>query len=157
GKDFGKAGLYELFTGHFTGELDPKDPHNQVITDIQFAPRNARGLVEYTASFAMAKPIDMSQASGVLKYSVTNRGTGSPEPDAEGHVSVVSVWQGDLIPRANIQTVTVPIAKNADGSPLTGPIAARFIDFPNGITTLPLSTATSSIVYQLPASLDTSK
>ncbi len=157
GKVFGQAGPYELLTGHFMGELDPKDAHNQVITDIQFAPRNARGMVEYTASFAIAKPIDMSKASGVLNYSVTNRGTGSPQADAEGQVSVVSGWQGDLAARANLQTITVPVAKNADGSPLTGPIAARFIDFPNGITTLPLSNATSAIVYQLPASLDTSK
>ena len=66
-------------------------------------------------------------------------------------------WQGDVAPRANLQTITVPLAKNADGSAITGPIAARFIDFPNGITTIPLSSATSAIVYQLPASLDTTK
>ncbi len=157
GKNFGKAGQYELLTGHFTGELDPHDPHNQVINDIQLAVRNAHGMVEYTGTFAIAKPIDMSKASGVLKYSVPNRGGGAPQPDGDGHVSVVSGWQGDLVPRDNLQTITVPLAKNPDGSSITGPIAARFIDLPNGITTVPLSLATSAIVYQLPASLDTSK
>ncbi len=157
GKVFGKAGQYELLSGHFVGELDPRDPHNQVINDIQLAVRNARGMVEYTGTFAIAKPIDMSKSSGLLMYSVVNRGNGAPEPDADGDVSVVSGWQGDVAPRANLQTITVPIAKNADGSPVTGPIAARFIDFPNGITTIPLSIATSAIVYQLPASLDTTK
>ncbi len=157
GKVFGKAGQYELLTGHFSGELDPKDPHNQTINDIQLAVRNGRGMVEYTASFALAKPIDMSKASRLMKYVVVNRGNGAPEPDAAGDVSFVSGWQGDLIPRANAQTITVPIAKNADGSSITGPIAARFIDFANGITTIPLSAATSAIVYQLPASLDTAK
>ncbi len=131
GKVFGKAGQYELLTGHFTGELDPKDPHNQVITDIQLAVRNASGMVEYTATFAIAKPIDMSKSSGLLMYSVVNRGNGAPAPDADGDVSVVSGWQGDLTPRANLQTITVPLAKNADGSAITGPIAARFIDFPD--------------------------
>ena len=157
GRIFGKAGKYELLTGHFTGELDPGDPHNQTINDIKLAVRNGRGMVEYTGTFALAKPVDMSKASGVLKYQVANRGDGVPAPGAEGHVNFVSGWQGDVAPRPNLQTITVPVAKNADGSPITGPIAARFIDFPNGIHTLPLSAATSAIVYQLPASLDTSQ
>ena len=38
---------YERLTGHAYGELDPKNPLNAIITDIQFAPRNARGMVEY--------------------------------------------------------------------------------------------------------------
>jgi hypothetical protein len=154
---FGKAGQYELLTGHFTGEIDPQDPHNRIVNDLQLAPRNARGMVEYTATFALAKPIDMSKASAVLKYTVSNRGGGAPSPDPDGHVSVVSGWQGDLLPAANRQTIAVPFASNLDGSPITGPIAARFLDFPNGTTTLSLSTATSAIVYQLPASLDTTK
>ena len=94
GKVFGKAGQYELLTGHFTGELDPKDPHNQVITDIHLAVRNASGMVEYTATFAIAKPIDMSKSSGLLMYSVVNRGNGAPAPDADGDVSVVSRLAG---------------------------------------------------------------
>jgi hypothetical protein len=56
------------------GELDPKDPLNIVITDIQFAPRNARGMVEYSATFTLAKPMDLTKASGVLIYDVANRG-----------------------------------------------------------------------------------
>ena len=46
GQSFGKAGQYETLSGRFYGELDPKDPRNAVITDIQFAPRNSRGMVE---------------------------------------------------------------------------------------------------------------
>src|SRR5579862_8571809 len=87
GKVFGKAGQYELLSGHFTGELDPKDPHNAIITDINLAQRNAHGLVEYTGTFAIAKPIDMSKASNVLMYSVANRGNGAPVADEDGHVS----------------------------------------------------------------------
>jgi hypothetical protein len=154
GQVFGKAGQYELLTGHFTGELNPNDPHNKIINDIQLAVRNARGMVEYTGTFAIAKPVDMSKASSVLIYSVANRGNGAPVPGPEGHVSVVSGWQGDVLPRANAQTIAVPIAKNADGSPVTGPVTALFIDAPKGANTLPLARAVSAIAYQLPATLD---
>lgn len=157
GQVFGKAGQYELLSGHFTGELNPNDPHNKIINDIQLAVRNPRGMVEYTGTFAIAKPIDMSKASGLLLYSVANRGNGAPVPSADGHVSVVSGWQGDVAPRANLQTIAVPIAKNADGSPVTGPVTALFINSPKGANTLPLARAVSAIVYQLPATLDTGK
>ena len=155
GQVFGKAGQYELLTGHFTGELNPNDPHNKIINDIQLAVRNARGMVEYIGTFAIAKPVDMSKASSVLIYSVANRGNGAPVPGAEGHVSVVSGWQGDVLPRANAQTIAVPVAKNADGSAVTGPVTALFIDAPKGANTLPLARAVSAIAYQLPATLDT--
>src|SRR5271154_3219239 len=85
-KIFGKAGQYEILSGHFTGELNPNDPHNKIINDIQLAVRNARGMVEYTGTFAIAKPVDMAKASGVLIYSVPNRGNAAPAPNADGHV-----------------------------------------------------------------------
>jgi hypothetical protein len=114
-------------------------------------------MVEYTGTFAIAKPIDMSKASGLLIYSVANRGNGAPVPDNDGRVSVVSGWQGDVQPRAGVQTIVVPIAKNADGSPVTGPVTSLFINSPKGANTLPLARAVSAIVYQLPATLDTAK
>src|SRR5262245_16009413 len=64
----GAAGPYEILRGRVHGELDPSDPHNTIIQDIQLAPRNAHGKVEYIATFALAKPIDMSKASGVLVF-----------------------------------------------------------------------------------------
>jgi hypothetical protein len=155
---FGKAGQYEILSGHFYGELDPKDPRNAIINDIQLAPRNARGMVEYSATFALAKPIDMSRSSGVLYYLVPNRGNGAPVPYEEGHVSVVSGWQGDLLPRPNAQTITVPIAKNRDGSPITGPVMERLINLPPNTNTVDLrTTAYVGLTYQFPLTLDTRK
>ncbi len=55
GQTFGNAGQYEVLSGHFFGEIDPKDPHNSIIMDIQFAPRNAHGMVEYSATFALVE------------------------------------------------------------------------------------------------------
>ena len=53
GAAFGKAGQYETLAGRAFGELDPKDPHNTIITDIQLAPRNRNGKVEYIAAFSL--------------------------------------------------------------------------------------------------------
>src|SRR5436189_629170 len=64
------AGGYELIAGRFYGELDPKDPKNAIITDLKLAPKNGRGMVEYSATFQLAKPVDMTRASGFLFYNV---------------------------------------------------------------------------------------
>ena len=158
GQAFGKAGPYETVSGRFYGELDPKDAHNAIITDIQLAPRNARGMVEYSATFAISKPVDMSHASSVLFYNVPNRGNGAPTPSADGHVSVVSGWQGDVIKRPGLQTITVPVAKNPDGSPLTGPVFERFVNMAAGATTLDIGSAPYvALTYQRPLALDTAK
>ena len=96
---------YQKLTGHAYGELDPKLPLNAIITDLEFAPRNARGMVEYVATFTILKPADMAKASGVLLYFVPNRGHvnltgGGFLADARklGHVLVASGWQADLDP-----------------------------------------------------------
>jgi hypothetical protein len=158
GQAFGQAGRYETLSGRFYGELDPKDPHNGIITDIQLAPRNARGMVEYSATFAISKPVDMSHSSGVLFYSVPNRGNGAPTPSADGQVSVVSGWQGDVIPRPGLETITVPVAKNLDGSLLTGPVFERFINMSADTTTLDIGSAPYvALTYQRPLTLDTAK
>ncbi len=144
---------HETLSGHVSGELDPKDPHNAIITDIQLAPRNARGMVEYTATFAISKPLDMSKASGFLLYSVPNRGNGAATPDADGHVSVVSGWQGDVRPGANVQSIEVPIVPG-----ITGPVVERFVDMPTLSSTLDITrTRYVGLAYQKPVTLDTTK
>src|SRR6186713_1624332 len=74
GQSFGTVGPYEQITGIATGEINPADPRNAVITDIDLAPRNARGMVEYRTTFTIRKPVDMSHAPGVLFYDIVNRG-----------------------------------------------------------------------------------
>src|SRR6476619_7607533 len=81
---------YERLSGKFYGELDPADPKNALITDIKLATRNARGKVEYVGTFSLMKPLDLSRASGVLLYSVVNRGNGAASASPEGHISLVS-------------------------------------------------------------------
>jgi alpha/beta hydrolase family protein len=165
GQSFGKAGQYEILMGRFFGEIDPTHPLNLVINDIRLAPRNSRGMVEYSATFSLAKPIDMSKASGVLLYTVVNRGNGCPQkiPEANcqhnvfayaaGHIGVSSGWQGDLLPKADFQTLAAPMAKNPDGSSITGPVLARLANMPANAKTVALN----NLTYQRPVSLDTTK
>ncbi len=109
---------YETLTGRAFGELDPNDEHNALITDIQTAPRNANGKVEYIASFFVVKPVDMSKASGLLWHDVPNRGgriTISSDLRAQGDVGVSSGWQGD---NAGATATAVP-ANAASLTPVT--------------------------------------
>ena len=113
---------HERITGNAYGELDPADPKNAVIADIDLAPRNARGKVEYVTTFTLVRPTKMMQSSGVLVYTVVNRGGGNAVPHPDGHVTFVSGWQGDVVPTSTNYTIQVPVAKNRDGSSITGPL-----------------------------------
>ena len=74
GATFGAVGAYEQLDGTAYGEIDPRDPLNAVITDIALAPRNARGMVEYSMGISILKPVDMSKGNRTLLYEVVNRG-----------------------------------------------------------------------------------
>jgi hypothetical protein len=75
GQAFGEAGPYLRVRGVAKGELDPTASENQAIVDLDKAPRNARGFVEYETDFFILRPVDPSRTSGVLVYDVTNRGS----------------------------------------------------------------------------------
>ncbi|MGA8036820.1 MAG: alpha/beta hydrolase domain-containing protein [Candidatus Acidiferrales bacterium] len=165
GKRFGTAGQYEILSGVAYGELDPADPLNTIVTDIALAPRNARGMVEYRATFTLIKPVVESKFSGVMLYEVPNRGH-SPaasafypiEDDAnQGRAILVSGWQGDLAPAPDLETISVPVATNPDGSSITGIVLARLANLPAGTTTASLEGGFAGLHYQRPVPLDTAK
>ena len=101
GKSFGTIGPYERITGTAFGEVHPADPHNSMIVDIDKAPRNSRGRVEYEAQFVVIRPVDATKANGALIHSVPNRGN-------EGRIDAFRLRQGftlsssplDLPPKA---------------------------------------------------------
>jgi hypothetical protein len=74
GQPFGEAGSYERVTGTAKGELDPQSAQNHDIADLDKAPRNARGLVEYETDFFMLRPLEPARGNGVIFYEVNNRG-----------------------------------------------------------------------------------
>jgi len=163
------GGHNESLSGRAYGELDPKDPLNAIITDIQYAPLNSRGQVEYVSRFTLTKPVDMTKASGVLWYDLVNRGrpvamNNSPssigpsatKPQDFGHVALISGWQGDIEQTTDNWTVQVPVARNPDGSSITGVVLARIANAPNGSNTRPLGVIATLIPYDA-ASSDTTK
>lgn len=74
GVSFGVAGPYEVIEGRRHPEADPHLPANARITDLQRAPRNSRGRVEYWTDFWLLKPADPARGSRRLLYDVNNRG-----------------------------------------------------------------------------------
>lgn len=132
GQVFGAAGQFETITGTLTGEVDPSDRRSAIIQDIALAPRNARGMVEYTTTFFLTKPIDLAKASGMLRQQVPNRG-GRIDigGNAAGDIGLSSGWQGDMT-GTQVERVTVPVARNPDGSSITGPYTVTLADLGAG-------------------------
>jgi Alpha/beta hydrolase domain len=144
GYSFPKVGTYERIIGKALGEISPTERHNNVIVDIGLAPRNAKGKVEYSFDFYILKPTDLSKGNHKVFYEAPNRGskafgnfnrsTGRNDPAAagdpassflapQGYTMVWSGWDfgaGTENPNLNL-TITLPIAKNPDGSSITGP------------------------------------
>jgi len=162
GATFGDAGQYETLAGRVFGEIDPNDPHNAIITDIRLAPKNANGKVEYIASFFLVKPVDMSKSSHLMWQDVPNRGGRLTIVVGErnyGDVGLSSGWQGDnsgnTVPSEKNDYAVVPVAKNPDGSPITGLVMGRIVNA-NGVDSKPMIVNANPVPYK-PASLDTTK
>src|SRR5712671_3196118 len=147
------VGQYEKIVGKAFGEVNPHDRQNRVIVDIEFAPRNARGNVEYAFNFYILKPIDLKKGADKMMYEPPNRGgktwaalgrvTVDPGANGDDPGSAITnptvlansflmprgytiVWSGwediDTLDNAAFNsTASFPIAKNRDGSAITGP------------------------------------
>ena len=142
------VGQYEKIVGKAYGEVNPFDSQNALIVDIKLAPRNIRGNVEYAFDFYILKPIDLSKGAHRVMYEPPNRGGktwtalarvtgGGNDPGSitdsvvlanaflmpRGYTMVWSGWDKSAgTSTANFNaTITLPIAKNPDGSSITGP------------------------------------
>ena len=73
GLAFGSTGSYEKLVGTAYLEVDPDDPRNALIVDLDKAPRNARGMVEYSTDLYLLKPLDLRKGNGKI-FQVNNRG-----------------------------------------------------------------------------------
>lgn len=169
GRSFGAVGTYEKLAGRAYGEVDPRDPGNAVITDIPRAPRNARGMVEYATDVWLVRPVDAEKGSRKVFFELNNRGsnlsfgqmldatTGGNDPKAAGdagngylmragHTILQTGWDATAAPGDGRFTLTVPVARRANGRSITGPSLEEFvIDTP--------SPAAQAITYA-PVSLD---
>ncbi len=163
GASFGSAGPYVRMEAVAHGELDPKDPANAVITLLDQAPRNARGMVEYDADVFILRPADPARGSGALLYDVTNRGNkflmswvnDAPEPPSgavndprsladagnaftfrRGDTMVWSGWQPEAGRANNGMSIRVPVATQG-ALPIVRRIRYEFIAGTRGPEAVP--------------------
>ena len=151
GKVFGDVGPYEKIRGTAYFAVDPTNPRNQIIADIDLAPRNAEGKVEFSADLFIIKPKDSSRGNGVVFFDVVNRGrfrllstldaaAASDDPTTEAEFGEASLlekgftlvavgWQHNA-PEGSIR-VELPIATE-NGQPIKGWLREWFI--PNEAT-----------------------
>ena len=153
GRSFGTVGQYEKFRGTAFGELDPSDPRNALITDIEFAPRNAAGKVEYSTDIFILKPINLNNGNHRLFIDFNNRGqmrvgrlndvdlTNNPTTAADagtgfimnlGYTIVSMGWDFGATGFDSMK-ISVPGASNPDGSAITGP-SYEYLVFDNATT-----------------------
>ncbi len=141
GKAFGTVGAYEKLTGKIYFAVDPNNAHNKIIADLDKAPRNAQGKVEFTADVFILRPKDPSHANGSVIFDVPNRGNkgvlgafnrakGAADPTTEeeygdgylfreGYTVVAVGWEFDIPKKAGLVLLTAPVAKD-NGKVITG-------------------------------------
>ncbi len=145
------VGQYERVIGTAYGEVDPRNHQNAIIVDVELAPRNARGMVEYSFDFYILKPIDLTKGNSKVLYEPPNRGgktwntfgrvPGGNDPGGtitdptalanaflmpRGYAIVFSGWDfaagvNTTRTAASPTTISLPVAKNRDGTTITGP------------------------------------
>jgi len=170
GYSFPGVGQYEEITGIATGEVNPLDPKNAVITDIALAPRNANGNVVYQFNFYILRPVNGGNHK--MMYEPPNRGrktyqtlnrtpAGTDDPGAitdadtlansflwtRGYTTVWSGWENNLGSLTGLTaTATLPVAHQAYDDPsttITGP-AYEYIVTGGGSFGLTYSAASTS-------------
>jgi hypothetical protein len=159
GMSYGDVGPYERLVGVAKFELEPDHPRNRAIVDLDLAPRNARGKVEFESDVYMLAPRDPRKGNGAILYDVNNRGgklalrffnhttaTNAPTTAAhagdgflmrKGYTIVWSGWLGELLHGDGRLLMKAPVALQ-DGKPLRGVVRYEMMtDVP--ATTMPLS------------------
>jgi hypothetical protein len=139
GRSFGNVGPYVRITGRATIAVDPADPRNAGIADIDKAPRDERGLVEATADVVLLRPSDPLRGNGTLLVDVPNRGTklapqlfdDSVKPGSnnaekaadagigylhgEGYTMAWIGWQADIPSKPGQIALAVPVLRGVNG------------------------------------------
>src|SRR6267142_2609918 len=114
GKTFGTNGAYEKLSGKVYFAVDPNNQHNKIIADIDKAPRNSQGKVEFSADLFILRPKDPSRGNGVLLFDVPNRGR-------NGGLSALNRAKASADPATEEELATVcSCAKATQWCPLAG-------------------------------------
>jgi alpha/beta hydrolase family protein len=145
GRAFGLAGAYERIIGKVYFAVDPANIHNRQIVDLDKAPRNAQGEVEFSADLYLYKPKDMNKGNGAVLFEVSNRGGrgilrlvdggSSSDPNGEvgdgflfrqGYTIAWAGWQFDLADEGEKVRLIAPVAHDAGGKEIRGLVRSDF-------------------------------
>src|SRR5262245_18948003 len=142
GAVFGEVGPYQLLEGTVHCAVDPNHPGNAGITDLKLAPRDAQGLVPYSADVRLLQPVAPQRGNQRLLLDIVNRGNptvltnfnsavGRQDPGngflmRQGYTVVWCGWQDDVPEVPGLIRVQVPEAVDAGGQPIVGKIAMTF-------------------------------
>jgi hypothetical protein len=142
---------YERIVGRATFSVDPQEPRNAVVVDIDKAPRTAANRVEFSADVVVLMPT--RGGNGVALLDVVNRGSmvsprlnrpvaGTAPEVGDGFLlkrgfTIVAVgWEFDTARGNGLLTLDAPIATD-NGSPITGMVRATFVpDRPDATLTV---------------------
>ncbi len=149
GRAFGGAGGYEKLIGKVHFSVKPETAANKIVVDLDKAPRNARGEVEFAADLYILKPKDAAHASGSGLIEIPNRGgkgmlhviqdaKSSLDPTSaeefgngflmrRGTTLIWLGWQWDVRDEPGQMRLYAPVAKGAGGTPITGLVRSDFI------------------------------
>ena len=174
GHPFEDAGPYERLLGRAHFAVDPDARAYADVVDLDKAPRNESGLVEFATDVCILKPVGSGNRR--LFFGYGNRGhkrelqffndaPASNDPrtlrDAgngflmrRGYTVVWAAWEGDLLPGDGRMLLDVPLARDG-AEPLTGLVRTEFISDRPGISTYPLGGWASARSYSA-VSLDRS-
>ena len=103
GGSYGLAGAYERVAGRIHYAVDPANSANRIVTDIDYAPTDDAGRVEFSADFVLVKPKDVSAGNGAVFFEVANRGRigalgrFNRAPAARDPISAVDFGDGFLL------------------------------------------------------------
>ncbi len=166
GKSFGEVGPYERLYGMVHFAIDPNEKDLPFICDLEFAPRNAHGLVEFKAVLDIVKPVDLGKGNGKLLFDFSNRGgrgaftrlndgggdytkpgaAGNGFLNREGYTVITAGWQGDLVYNGGNVVAFLPEARQ-NGQPLRGRVRQEFISDKKGVLSMPVSGAANIQCY----------
>lgn len=93
GASFGSVGPYVRIVGKVHFAVDPSLPANRAVSDIDLAPRNAEGRVEFSSDLYLLRPLDPARGNGTVLFEVSNRGR-------KGLLDTFNLARGSLDPRS---------------------------------------------------------
>lgn len=136
GKPIGGTGPWHHLRGKAYFAVDPTSEANRRVVDLELAPRNAQGRVEFSADLDILAPVDLAQASGSLLYDVNNRGNrlalGQFNGGADdfllrqGIIVCWSGWIAEVLPGHDRLRLEAPRAVGQD-EPIRGIVRAELV------------------------------